>query len=76
MNSRVSNKKTPPKGENQKLKEKSEAFSDVTHVSQRSYQFNSASTVKVAHSLLSISTSTSSRAPPATSPKPTITSNA
>jgi hypothetical protein len=47
MKSKLSSKNTPPKGENLKLKEKSEAFSDVTHVSQRSYQFQAPSSVKV-----------------------------
>jgi hypothetical protein len=47
MKNKVQGKNTPPKSENLKLKEKSEAVSDVTHVSQRSYQFNTAPTVKV-----------------------------
>jgi hypothetical protein len=49
-------KETPPKSENLKLKEKSEVFSDVTHVSKRSYQFQPASMVKVL--LPAVSTST------------------
>lgn len=40
-------KTTPPKSENIKLREKSEAVSDVTHVSQRSYQFSTALVIKV-----------------------------
>lgn len=47
MNSKVGNKNTPPKVENLKLAEKSKVFSDVTHVSQRSYQFQTAAMVKV-----------------------------
>jgi len=51
MKSNTTLKTTPPKNENLKLKEKSQAFSDVTHVSQRSYQFNTASHVKVLKTL-------------------------
>lgn len=47
MLDKTTNKTTPPKSENRKLKEKSEVFSDVTHVSQRSYQFHIAPPVKV-----------------------------
>jgi hypothetical protein len=38
---------SPPRSENLKLREKSEVFSDVTHVSKRSYQFHMAPMVKV-----------------------------
>lgn len=48
MNLKIANKSTPPKGENLKLEEKSKVFSDVTHVSQRSYQFQTAPMIKVA----------------------------
>ena len=69
-------KTTPPKAENLKLKEKSEVFSDVTHVSQRSYQFHITPTVKVPLHSFSTSTSTFSKWAPATSPKIITTSTA
>lgn len=40
-------RKTPTKVENLKLKEKSEAITSITHVSQRSYKLNETSMIKV-----------------------------
>lgn len=51
MESKISNKNTPPKSENLKLKEKSEVQTDITHASQRSYKFQKTSIVKVDHDL-------------------------
>jgi hypothetical protein len=55
MDKRGLPKHSPPKSENRKLKEKSEVFSDVTHVSNRSYQFHITPTVKVPSPQLSTS---------------------
>lgn len=56
MKAKVGGKSTPPKSENLKLREKSHAISDVTHVSQRSYKFVVAPMVKVPSLLFSTST--------------------
>ena len=73
---KLERRQTPPKSENLKLKEKSEVFSDVTHVSKRSYQFHTAPMVKVTSAPCSISTWMCSKSPPATSPRPTTTNTA
>lgn len=69
-------KRTPNHMENLKLKEKSETITSVTHVSQRSYKLNETHMIKVPPPLPSISTSPTSNADPATTPKPTTISTA
>lgn len=56
MKAKAAGKNTPPKNENLKLRDKSQAISDITHVSQRSYKFAVAPIVKVPSALPSTST--------------------